>query len=56
MTPIPMLTPKNTSLLHVIDGWHQVFEWTLLFLIGGHILAAVVHVVYYRDGVMRRML
>lgn len=56
VAPLPMLTAKNSSLLHAIDGWHQVFEWTLLFVIGGHILAAVVHVVYYRDGVMRRML
>jgi len=56
MTPLPMLTAKNPSLLHEIDGWHQVFEWTLLFLIGSHILAAGVHLFYYRDGVMRRML
>jgi cytochrome b561 len=56
MAPLPMLTAKNQSLLHAIDGWHQVFEWTLLFLIACHVFAALVHLAYYRDGVMRRML
>jgi cytochrome b561 len=55
MAPLWMLTAKNPSLLYAIDGWHQVFQWTLLSLIGGH-LAAVVHLIYYRDAVMRRML
>ncbi|MGO9356746.1 MAG: cytochrome b [Xanthobacteraceae bacterium] len=36
--------------------WHQVFEWTLLAVIGVHVAAALVHVFFYRDGVMRRML
>ena len=56
MVPLPKLTAKNPTLLHAIDGWHQIFEWIFLVLIGGHIFAAVVHLVYYRDGVMRRML
>lgn len=56
MVPLPMLTTKNQSLLHAIDGWHQVFGWTLLFLMACHIFAALVHLVHYRDGVMRRML
>ena len=56
MKPLSMLTAKTQSLLHAIDRWHQVFGWTLLFLIACHVFAALVHLVYYRDGVMRRML
>jgi cytochrome b561 len=53
---LPMLTGANQPLLKAIDGWHQVFEWTLLVLIGIHVSAALLHVFYFRDGVMRRML
>jgi cytochrome b561 len=52
--PLPMLTAGNPQLLHTIDGWHQDCEWALLTLIGLHF--ALVHSLYYRDGVMRRML
>jgi cytochrome b561 len=40
----------------VLDGWHQNFMWALLFVAGLHVAAAFVHLFYYRDGVMRRML
>jgi cytochrome b561 len=56
MVPLPMLTAGNTQLVHTIDGWHQDFEWALLILIGLHVVAAFLHLLYYRDGVMRRML
>ncbi|MBV8784704.1 MAG: cytochrome b [Gammaproteobacteria bacterium] len=54
--PQPMLTGSNRSLLNAIDGWHQIFEWSLLALIAVHVAAAFVHLFYYHDGVMRRML
>ena len=54
--PLPMLTGANASLLKAIDGWHQIFEWTLLVIIGVHVSAALLHLFYYRDGVMRRVL
>jgi len=54
--PMPMLTSGSQSLVHTLDGWHQVFEWTLLGLIGLHVASALLHLFYYRDGVMRRML
>jgi cytochrome b561 len=53
--PLPMLTGANPPLIKAIDGWHQVFEWTLLIIIGVHASAAFVHLFYYHDGVMRRM-
>src|ERR1700676_2505349 len=42
-TPMPMLTSENSALLRAIDGWHQIFEWTLLVLIAVHIAAAFMH-------------
>jgi len=54
--PLPMLTAGNTQLLQSIDGLHQDFEWTLLVLIGIHVASAFLHLLYFRDGVMRRML
>ena len=56
LRPLPMLTGADPPLLRAIDGWHQVFEWTLLGIIGVHVSAALLHVFYYQDGVMRRML
>ncbi|MFZ3309349.1 MAG: cytochrome b [Xanthobacteraceae bacterium] len=56
MVPLPTLTAGNTQLVRTIDGWHQDFEWALLILIGLHVAAALLHLVYYRDGVMQRML
>jgi cytochrome b561 len=53
---LPMLTDANPTLLEAIDGWHQIFEWTLLILILVHVSAAFAHRFYYRDGVMHRML
>ncbi len=54
--PLPMLTGANPPLLEAIDGWHQFFEWTLLALIGVHVAAAFVHLLFHHDSVMRRML
>lgn len=56
MVPLPMLTAGNAPLMRTINGWHQKFEWALLILVGLHVAAALVHLFYYRDGVMRRML
>jgi cytochrome b561 len=56
LLPLPMLTTGNEGLVRSIDGWHQNFEWALLILIGLHVASAFVHLFYYRDGVMQRML
>ena len=56
MVPLPMLTAGSPQLVHTIDGWHQDCEWALLILIGLHVATALVHLLYYRDSVMRRML
>jgi cytochrome b561 len=54
--PMPMLTGGNPALVKLLNGWHQNFEWALLTLVGLHAAAAFVHLFYYRDGVMQRML
>jgi len=54
--PFPMLTGDNAAAGKAIDGLHQAAEWTLLVLIGLHVLAAFVHLLIYRDRIMSRML
>jgi cytochrome b561 len=54
--PFPMLASDNAAAGRAIDGLHQVAEWTLLVFIGLHVLAALVHLLVYRNRVMQRML
>lgn len=54
--PLPMLISGNRALVKVLNGWHQNFMWALLVVIGLHFIAALMHLLYYRDGVMIRML
>jgi cytochrome b561 len=54
--PFPMLSAENPAALKSIDGLHQAAEWSLLAVIAVHVAAAFVHLLYYRDGVMRRLL
>jgi cytochrome b561 len=56
LTPLPMLSGENPAAIRIINHWHQKFEWTLLILIGLHVVAALVHIFIYRNRVMRRML
>jgi cytochrome b561 len=54
--PMPMLSPGNQAAGKMIDGWHQAMEWSLLAVIGLHVVAALTHLFVYRDRVMHRML
>jgi cytochrome b561 len=54
--PMPMLASDNAAAGKTIDGLHQVFEWTLLVVIGLHVAAAFAHLFIYRDRIMQRML
>ena len=56
LVPFPMLASDNAAAGKLIDGLHQVAEWTLLGLIAIHISAALIHLFYYRNRVMNRML
>ncbi len=54
--PLPMLASQSSALIHRLDGLHQIMEWGLLVLIGGHVGAALMHLLIYRDRVLQRML
>ncbi|HET7886418.1 MAG TPA: cytochrome b [Bradyrhizobium sp.] len=54
--PLPMLASDNPAANKAIDGFHQAAEWTLLVVIGLHVIAALAHIFVYRDRVMQRML
>jgi cytochrome b561 len=56
LIPLPMPSGENRAAGRFIDGWHQAMEWSLLVLIGIHVLAALAHLFVYRDRVMHRML
>lgn len=56
MTHLPMLTDENSPIGQAIGRWHENLEWALLIVIGLHVATAFLHLFYYRDGVMRRML
>src|SRR6185437_9378326 len=56
LTPLPMLGSENPSAIRLINHWHQKFECALLILIGLHVVAALTHLVVYRNRVMQRML
>jgi cytochrome b561 len=52
----PMLSAENTAAGKAIDGLHQAAEWTLLALVLVHVAAALVHLFFYHDRIMDRML
>ncbi|AMN38498.1 cytochrome b [Rhodoplanes sp. Z2-YC6860] len=56
VAPLPMLTSGDRALVKALNGWHQNFIWFLLAVAGLHVAAAFVHLFYYRDDVMRRIL
>jgi cytochrome b561 len=56
LVPLPMLSSENAATGKLIDGWHQAMEWTLLVVIGLHVVAALAHIFIYRDRIMQRML
>jgi cytochrome b561 len=56
LVPMPMLASDNAAAGRAIDGLHQAMEWSLLIVIGLHVVAALAHIFVYRDRVMQRML
>jgi cytochrome b561 len=56
LVPLPMLASDNAAAGKAINGLHQVMEWTLLVVIGLHVVAALAHLFIYRDRIMQRML
>jgi len=56
LIPFPMLSSDNAAAGKAIDGLHQAAGWSLLGLVAVHVAAALIHLFYYRDRVMSRML
>jgi cytochrome b561 len=56
LVPLPMLASENELAAETLDGWHQAMGWTLLAVIGIHVVSAIAHVFIFRDRIMQRML
>jgi cytochrome b561 len=54
--PLPMLSAEGSETGRAIGRLHETMEWALLIVIAVHVSAALLHVFYYRDRVMQRML
>jgi cytochrome b561 len=54
--PLPRLVEEGSSIGQAIGGWHSTAVWVLITLIALHVLAALVHLLVFRDRVMYRML
>jgi cytochrome b561 len=52
---LPSLIFKDEYLARLAIAWHEWFAYTLLALIGLHLLAALWHQFALRDGTLRRM-
>jgi cytochrome b561 len=56
LVPLPRLVEEGSVLGGTLGGLHSTLTWVVLGLIGIHILAALVHLVVYRDRIFYRML
>jgi cytochrome b561 len=54
--PVPSLVAEGSTFGRSVGELHQILIWVLLAAIVMHVLAALVHVIIYRDRVMQRML
>ncbi|HEV2100166.1 MAG TPA: cytochrome b/b6 domain-containing protein [Stellaceae bacterium] len=54
--PLPGLVEEGSPIGHAIGEQHATLVWMLVTLLAIHILAALVHLLVYKDRVMHRML
>lgn len=52
---LPDLVARNTALFERLRIWHHWLAWTLMAVLGLHLLAVLRHDVMRRDGIFRRM-
>jgi cytochrome b561 len=55
MLKIPSLIEKSSEQVELWKNVHGIFAWGLVVLISVHIMAAIKHQFFQRDGLMRRM-
>jgi cytochrome b561 len=53
---VPALIAPNRGLERVLETWHNITAWTLIYLVAGHAAAALIHHYAAKDGILRRML
>jgi cytochrome b561 len=56
IVPLPALVAEGSTFGRAIGELHQILIWVLLVAIVLHVVAALIHLVVYRDRVMQRML
>ena len=54
--PLPDLIDKNKELGHLLHALHEALNYLMLFLLAGHIAAALKHHWIDRDDILKRML
>jgi len=54
--PLPRLVEEGSQAGHAIGELHATLVWVLVTLVTIHILAALAHLLVYKDRVMHRML
>lgn len=54
--PLPALAAEGSPVGRAIGELHETLIWVLAVLIVAHVLAALLHLFVYRDGIMQRML
>ena len=54
--PLPDLIDKNKELGHLLHELHEALNYLMLFLLAGHIAAALKHHGIDRDDILKRML
>ena len=56
IVPLPRLVEKESAVGRALGELHSTMTWVLVALVSLHILAALVHLLIYRDRIMQRML
>lgn len=54
--PLPDLVEKDKALGHLLHDVHEVLNFVLLFLLAGHVAAAMKHHWIDKDDILKRML
>jgi cytochrome b561 len=56
LAPLPRLVEQGSGFGRSLGGLHVTLTWILFALIGVHVLAALVHLMVYKDRIFHRML
>ncbi len=55
LIPLPDLVPKDKALSSIFKALHEYLNWALLFLVLGHVAAALKHQFLDKDNLLARM-